>query len=953
MLLIRNGQRGAALAQYERCRHALAEELGVEPSAALIALYEQIRNEQPQAEPGVIQAGRPETVTLPEAERRQTAHNLPAPVKSFFGRQVELARLKTYLQAPETRLVTLVGLGGMGKTELALWAARALLPDFVDGIWFVPLASVEVPADVQVIWLERLRQAIATAIAAALELGLSGGQLPEAQVKAYLRPKKLLLVIDNFEHLIEGAAFLQELLQAAPGLKLLVTSRERLGLPAEWALEVEGLSYPPVPAAEPDWGQADIIDPYRHWETAAGLAELSGFTSVSLLVERARQVDGAFTLSAKNSVAVVKLCQLVEGMPLGLELAAGQVRGFSLEQIVTAVEAQIDLFQTTLRHNSARHRSLRAVFEWSWSLLAPDQQRLFAQLSVFHGGFDAAGAKAIAQATGPDLLVLLDKSFLRLNAAQRYELHELLRQFGLEKLQMMAAASPAEGGLEAESRNRHAGYYARLLAQHQDRLYPNPDPASRQLIEQELDNIRAMWSWATNPNHPPLPEILAQAQTVLFHYYYMHGFFQEGLTVFGQAVERLREWVDNAQEHSVPSDFTQPPAWLMARLLVYRSRMAGQRGQYPLALAAGQQALALAQDSRASQIQVEAHLALADILMKQGQYLAARDTLQQALPLAQTLAQPFPAIRTCDLLAWTYWYQADLNQARSYADLALAGYRTLNHLPRVAGVLNLLGKILYCKGEYLESRKALEEALAIYRQLNHRGGQIPILGNLGKMYRHMGAYEIARRYQEQVVALSREDGQQELHMYALEELGRLYQALGDSQTAYQYAQRTRALASSLGSPLGEWGGETCLGNALIGLGDLAGAEEAHQAAWHKQQRLGQTSAGLENLAELAHIALLRGQAKVALTWVEKILGWFIEHDPASVSQLLSIYWICYQVLQANQDIRAVELLGTAYLELQRRADALTETTLRHSFLEESVPHREITRAWLEIEFSKS
>jgi tetratricopeptide (TPR) repeat protein len=638
-------------------------------------------------------------------------------------------------------------------------------------------------------------------------------------------------------------------------------------------------------------------------------------------------------------------------MPLGLELAAGQVRSFSLEQIVTAVEAKIDLFQTTLRHSPARHRSLRAVFEWSWSLLAPEQQRLFAQLSVFQGGFSAAGAEAVSQATEPDLWVLVDKSFLRLNAAQRYEIHELLRQFGLEKLQSMASSALAEGGLEAESRQRHAGYYASLLAQHQDGLYLNPEPASRQVIEQELDNIRAMWAWAANPNHAPVLKVLAQAQTGLFYYYYMHGFFHEGLTAFGQAIECIREWIDNAPKRPPLPGSEEAPARLMARLLVYRSRLAGQRGQYPLALTAGQQALALAQESRAPQIQVEAHLALADILMKQGRYITARETLQQALPLAQVLAQPFPAIRTCDLLAWTYWYQADLNQAHSYAGLALAGYRTLNHLPRVAGVLNLLGKILYYKGEYLESQKRLEEALAIYRQLNHQGGQIPVLGNLGRLYRHMGAYETARRYLEQGLTLSQEAGQQEIQMYTLEELSRLYQATGDSQTAYHYAQQALTLARSLGSPLGEWGGETCLGNALIGLGDLAGAEEAHRAGWHKQQLLGQSSTGLENLAGLAQIALSRDEA-AALSWVEKILGWFSEHDPASVNQLLSIYWICYRVLRANQDARAIDLLHTAYLELQRRADALTEATLRYSFLEAHAPHREIARAWREVDIQK-
>jgi tetratricopeptide (TPR) repeat protein len=260
----------------------------------------------------------------------------------------------------------------------------------------------------------------------------------------------------------------------------------------------------------------------------------------------------------------------------------------------------------------------------------------------------------------------------------------------------------------------------------------------------------------------------------------------------------------------------------------------------------------------------------------------------------------------------------------------------------------LLGKINCYKGDYLNSQNCLDEALKIYQQLNHHVGQIPVLGNLGMLYRLMGVYASAQPYLEQGLAMSQKLGQEELRMYGLEEMSRLYQARGDAQTAYEFARQALVLARRLGSPLGEWGGETCAGNALITLEDWDKAEQAHQAAWQRQQSLGHGGVGLENLAGLAQIALAQGKTSTALNKVEQILAWLNENDPAAVSLLLSIMWVCYRVLEANQDPRAINLLQTAYNELQRRAEAITETALRRSFLEDVVAHREILRAWSKV-----
>jgi predicted ATPase len=532
-----------------------------------MALYEQIRAgefvDKGAAAPPPVEAPAVEQPEPKPPIPSAPAHNLPAALKSFFGREEELAILNTYLQNPEIRLVTLVGMGGMGKTDLSLQAARTLLPFvvtqpgpqpqvalaswrgsqqgnglqatqiFKDGVWFVALAGVQpplaLPGEAPEAQLERLCQALAIAIATALGLTLEGDQLPQAQVKAYLRDKALLLVVDNFEHLVEGALFIQELLLHAGQLKLLVTSRERLRLPGEWILDLEGLPYPPKLSSRPE---ASLPDPEAHWATAEGLKELAGFASVSLFVERARQGWAAFALSAQNSRAVVRLCQLVEGMPLGLELLASQLRGFMPEQVVQAVEGNLTRLQTDLRTVPARHRSLQAVFEWSWSLLYPTQQRLFSQLSVFRGGFEAEAAQAVVGATWPDLLELWERSLLRRHESGRLEMHELLSQFAQEKLALYETAYAGES-----VQDRHSYYYITLLNLWEADLLDENLKQALAECRRELDNIRQAWQWAISRDRF---EWIGRSLSTIVSIYDLLGLFQEAVTILEAATAKAR-----------------------------------------------------------------------------------------------------------------------------------------------------------------------------------------------------------------------------------------------------------------------------------------------------------------------------------------------------------------------------------------------------------------------------
>jgi predicted ATPase len=361
--LAASGDRAAALAQFERCRQALADDLGVEPAPATLALYEQIKAGQaagPLPARPLIMTGRS---TANATER--SGFSLPAATTPFIGREAELAQIQELLASPDCRLLTLFGPGGMGKTRLALQAARQAQPLFADGVCLARLEGVAT-ADL-----------LAPAIADALGLPLSGRQSPQAQLLAYLQERQVLLLLDNFEHLMAGADLLVEMLETAVGLKLLVTSREALNLYEEWLLAVEGLAVPPSD------------------ETANG----DQFDAVALFAQRARRRDLRFSLAGQET-AVADICRQLGGMPLAIELAAAWVRTIPPTEIARQLAANRELPASALHNVPDRHRSMTAVFDYSWELLRPVERQLARRLSVFRGGFDAAAAGAVTGRPG-------------------------------------------------------------------------------------------------------------------------------------------------------------------------------------------------------------------------------------------------------------------------------------------------------------------------------------------------------------------------------------------------------------------------------------------------------------------------------------------------------------------------------------------------------------------------
>ncbi|NTU81318.1 MAG: AAA family ATPase, partial [Chloroflexales bacterium] len=417
------GQWSAAIRQYEECVRLLAEELAAEPEDETKALYALIRERRPPP----LEAEAAPTAT-PAPDGPGLVRHLPPSAATCIGREREIQALGDYLRDPACRIVTLTGPGGVGKTRLAQATAAASAAAFRHGAAFVSLVPVDDP------------QRIAQAILAALDIHLLGSTEPMAQLLAYLRDRRLLLLLDNVEQLLAdgGAAVLAEIVAAAPQVSLLVTSRERLQLDEEWAYPVTGLDYPDEAAL-----------------SAAGDDAGKAYGALRLFLSYARRVQASFAPRPAELAQIARICRLLDGMPLGLELAAPWVQSMSCQEIADEIARDLDFLQASQQHLPERHRSLRVVLEHSWQGLSPGEQEVLQRLSVFEGGCLREAAEQVAGATLASLQALASKALLRRHESGRYDLHELVRQFAHERLRR----SPATYG---QLRARHCAYYMQL-----------------------------------------------------------------------------------------------------------------------------------------------------------------------------------------------------------------------------------------------------------------------------------------------------------------------------------------------------------------------------------------------------------------------------------------------------------------------------------------------------------
>ncbi|MEZ4712665.1 MAG: BTAD domain-containing putative transcriptional regulator [Caldilineaceae bacterium] len=477
ILLARTGDYNGAIAQFKRCQQTLEAELGVEPMSETFILYERI-------------------ITIRNGLNFQS---LPLNSLELVGRKTELDQLDQLLNDPSKPLVTLVGAGGIGKTRLALTAAARQQMRFLEGVVFVSLVGVEAAREEETVDL------LIANLAAALNYRFAAQRPPRDLLLEFLADKELLLLLDNFEQLRVAADLLDDMLQNAPSIKLLVTSRERLGIKTEWVLEVVGLPYPPI-----------TFTP-----------SFLNYPAITLFAQSAQRIWPEFELVGDNLTAAVRICQLVEGHPLAIELAASWLRAIPCPQIARQIEQSLDLLATTTPSVNARHRSMRLVLDDSWAILTGDEQLAFCRLAVFRGGFTLAAAEQVAQISLPVLGQLVDKSWLRRGHNSRYHIHELVRQYGNERL----AAQPT---LLTKTQEQHHQFYATYLEARRAAVEEIPNPAALTELSQEVENLRAAWAWLVTQSDL---QKLAFYLNGLWSFYQQMGWYKEAIYLLRQVID--------------------------------------------------------------------------------------------------------------------------------------------------------------------------------------------------------------------------------------------------------------------------------------------------------------------------------------------------------------------------------------------------------------------------------
>ena len=781
-LQVQVGQRSAALTTYQKCRETLLAELGVDPEPETEQIYQQILAGDLVAEVKTAVSPLPTTALN---------HNLPEITTPFVGREEELDQLRQRLQRGDYRLISLVGPGGMGKTRLAIEAARLLRDQFADGAFFVPLASVQ-----QV-------EGILTAVAEAIGFQFNSSAALQTQLLAYLQPRQTLLIVDNLEHLINGADVLLEWLRHAPRLTLLVTSRERLNSEAEDLFHLRGL---PVPTAEE-------------------MDNAGQFAAVRLFCDRAYRLDKAFKLNSDNAADVVAICRLVDGLPLALELVATWVRDFPLAELASSVAGNLDMLETTLRDVAPHHRSMRLVFTHSWQLLTAVEQRTLARLALFQGGFSLAAARAVAEATPLVLTRLRYKSLIRAVGTGRYDMHELLRQFALAEL-LPGDPVPAN----------HSHYFLNWLAE------------AGAAIPLELDNVRAAWRWGVENGRFA---DLAAALEPLAHFYALSGLSQEGEQMMGLALQApvlptdLRPRLLLELSGMQMRRSTYPPSLaaaeqaqalavalgdkgLEAAAYVQISRVLLQLGQTAVAQQRLEQALVLAQATGDYALQASVLDGLSRLFRNLGQQELSKAYSEQALVLHRQLGNREGEQGILLLLGIWAAEKYDYVNGRFYFTEALTAAQAGGDRHVEARLVNGLGFIEAALGNLATARERHLASRNLCRQLGDLHQESHTLHNLCTVSRKMGDLDAAEYFGREALRLGEQCQGLDAIAYAWLHLGYLFLTQGElGQAAHAFhASREKWLEGNAMALAME---------ALAGLAEVARRrDEWETAVFHAQ-----------------------------------------------------------------------------------------------------------------------
>jgi predicted ATPase/DNA-binding SARP family transcriptional activator len=844
ILLALSGQQGAALRQYTICRQALATELGVEPEEETTALYERIRVGAPLPTPS-----------------RLPPHNLPSPPTRIVGRQTELAELKKRLRDPDCRLLTLLGPGGVGKTRLALEVASKVLGDYGHGVFFVSLAPLE--SDDAVV------SSIAQALNLAFHNRIDGD--PESSLRSrlleYLREKTMLLILDSFEHLISthstavltaageaelsvvplgkdeaGTGLVTDILNTAPAVRILVTSRTRLDVQAEHLFAIGGLDYP-------DLNSTHTIGIDSGSESLRIARDAEQCAAVQLFLQCARRVQPDFEPDAADLSHIVRICHLVQGIPLGILLAAAWMHILTPSEIASQIADQSLVFlEADWRDLPYRQRSMRAVFDHSWRLLTEREQEVFARLSIFRGDFTAEAAMYVTAVSLRELMAFTSKSMLLRASPGRYAIHELLRKYGEAKL-----TRSRDGGKAV--RDRHCAYYAAALETWgRDSKGPQQQEALAK-IKTDIENARGAWNWAVAELHWA---VLDRAVDGLCRLYEWQGRYHDGEIACRAAADRLE----------ASGVLTAPGPGEALRFLVRiwtwqsvfckitgRSEQARQLLQHSLCTL---NAPVLAdQDVRSEKAAVLRELGRTMSIL--GNRSDAGQSFAESLALFRALGDQSGA---ADVLAEQGQMAFTLglcNEAKMMLKESLAIHRALGDRHGIAQTLRHLGSVVGDEGDLEASQRLIKESITICHEIDDRVGATAGLHGLAVKLMVSGKFAEARPLLEEAAAIYVDLGMHSAVADATEMLAWNLVNLAKYEQARNHAREALSLHQYTDNQPG-------IGYSLLGLSEVALAQETYSEA---RQLLEECVAVFREvdqqldlgtaLAELAHAALGLGQ----------------------------------------------------------------------------------------------
>ncbi len=666
-----------------------------------------------------------------------TSNNLPEYTIPLVGRASEITTICMRLNQPDCRMLTLVGPGGIGKTRLAVEGAQQQVSNFSDGVYFValqPVASVD---------------NIVPTIANAIVFEFTEGTDLTAQLNEYLRDQQLLLVLDNCEHLLAGAGLFAELLNNAPYLKLLVTSREALNLRDEWLYHVDGLPFPE--------GEADV--------------KAGTFAAIELFVEHATRMRHDFSLNAERD-HVLRICQLVQGMPLGIELAATGLRRLPCVEIARELQRGLDILQTNLHDMPDRHQSMRAVFDHSWKLLSAAERNVLMGLSVFRGGFRREAAEQVVGASLDVLLRLVEKSMLRVSSAGRYDMHELLRQYAEECLGEMPE-------YEKIARDQHSSYYCEFMDHPIGDFLGKDNRHTLKEIDAEIDNVRAAWHRAIEQHQA---EYLHKAALGLFWYTYLRKWHEEGEEAIRQALAMLRTVEPNRANRIA-----------LGYLLIWRATLD----------------LALRVDGR----------------------MLARRFAEESVSILRPLDVPRELGLALHILGWSASVPGNFNRANRLLEEAVELYNETSQYEFQAMAVGRLAENAEHVGDYQASEIWHERSLKLARQTGSHETIAMELGGLGNFARLRGQYGRSQRLLEECLFVAQAAGLLRSKVFALHKLGELAQSTGQLDLARSYFEESLHLSAESPDRLVQTAWSlTHLAEVVLLQGDLGAARRLYEEA---------------------------------------------------------------------------------------------------------------------------